>query len=263
MLVTKSDRITILPITNKNKLISLNNYFDKVLISKNQISIQLNKDKTFQNLLFSHNKEDSKLLLAYCNKLNYPIFSSWELQKFVNSDLIDKEKNRIEQFFVQYKSSLFKYQFDSKSKRFKNLRFSSQLGKLVSLIVKNYFYNNYVEDKINEIINSNNFYLKHKSRIFSLVNNIINRYKFHRKPITYSTSSMTKCEQRILGLTKPRIIKDNSNSKYKYWLAFDFVNSDFKKEIINLPLAYNQSYHNDFLQYSQSLGNNIFSKGKI
>ena len=125
MLVTKSNRITILPITNKNKLISLNNYFDKVLISKNQISIQLNKDKTFQNLLFSHNKEDSKLLLAYCNKLNYPIFSSWELQKFVNSDLIDKEKNRIEQFFVQYKSSLFKYQFDSKSKKFKNLRFSS------------------------------------------------------------------------------------------------------------------------------------------
>ena len=121
MLVTKSDRITILPITNKNKLISLNNYFDKVLISKNQISIQLNKDKTFQNLLFSHNKEDSKLLLGYCNKLKYPIFSSWEIQKFVNSDLIDKEKNRIEQFFVQYKASLFKYQFDSKTKKFKTL----------------------------------------------------------------------------------------------------------------------------------------------
>ena len=49
LLVTKSNRITILPITNKNKLISLNNYFDKVLISKNQISIQLNKDKTFQH----------------------------------------------------------------------------------------------------------------------------------------------------------------------------------------------------------------------
>ena len=83
---------------------------------------------------------------------------------------------------------MFKYQFDSKSKRFKNLRFSSQLGKLVSLIVKNYFYNNYfltskacslyVQDKIDEIINSNNFYLKHKSRIYSLVNKIIDRYKF-------------------------------------------------------------------------------------
>ena len=94
MLVTKSNRITILPITNKNKLISLNNYFDKVLIAKNQISIQLNKDKIFQNLLFSKNKEDSKLCLAYCNKLNYPIFSSWELQKFVNSDYIDTNELR-------------------------------------------------------------------------------------------------------------------------------------------------------------------------
>ena len=102
MLVVKSDRISILPITNKNKLISLNNYFDKILITKNLISKQLNKDKAFQNLLFSNKKEDSKLLLAYCNKLNYPILSAWELQKFVNADFIDKEKNRIEQFFVQY-----------------------------------------------------------------------------------------------------------------------------------------------------------------
>ena len=39
MLVTKSNRITILPISNKNKLISLNNYFEKVLLTKNQISI--------------------------------------------------------------------------------------------------------------------------------------------------------------------------------------------------------------------------------
>ena len=181
-------------------------------------------DKTFQNILFSKDKDDSKLCLAHCNKLNYPIFSSWEMQKFVNSDLIDREKNRIEQFFVQYKASLFKYQFDTKKKKFKNFRFSSQLGKLVSLMVKNYFYNNYFEDKINEIIESNSFYLNHKDRIFNLANNIIDRYKYHRNPIEYKTSSMIKCEQRILGLTKPRIIKDNSNSKYKYWLAFDFVN---------------------------------------
>ena len=263
MLVTKSDRISILPITNKNKLISLNDYFEKILLTKNQISNELNKDKIFQNLLFSQNKEDSKLLLGYCNKLNYPIFSSWELQKFINSDLIDKEKNRIEQFFVQYKASLFKYQFDSKTKKFKNFRFTSKLSKLIILLVKNYFYNGYLNDKINEIISSNSFFLNYRDRIFKLVNDIIDRYKFHRKPISYTTSSMIKCEQRILGLTKPRIIKDNSNTKYKYFLAFDFVNQDFKKEIINLPLAYNSSYHQDFSQYSKSLGSNKFSKGKL
>ncbi len=146
MLVVKSDRISILPITNKNKLISLNNYFDKILITKNLISKQLNKDKAFQNLLFSNKKEDSKLLLAYCNKLNYPILSAWELQKFVNADFIDKEKNRIEQFFVQYKASLFKYESDPKIKR--NIRFSTNLGKLVALMVKNFFYDGYFNDSI-------------------------------------------------------------------------------------------------------------------
>ncbi len=263
MLVTKSNRITILPISNKNKLISLNNYFDKVLISKNQISIQLNKDKTFQNLLFSQNKEDSKLLLAYCNKLNYPIFSSWELQKFVNSDLIDKEKNRIEQFFVQYKASLYKYQFDTKKKKFKNFRFSTQLGKLVMLLVKNNFYSGYYSDKINEIIESNSFYLNHKERIFNLVNNIIDKYKYHRKSIEYSTSSMIKCEQRILGYATPRIIKNNHNKLYQHWLCFDYIDDNYEKQKINLPLAYNNDYHQDFSQYNKTLGENKFNKKKI
>ena len=247
MNIIKSDRITILPIINKNKQNSLNQYMNQIFLAKNHISQLLSQDINFQYLLFSNDKEDKTKLSSYYLNLDYPIFTQWELQKFVNSDLIDKEKNRIEQFFVQYKSSLFKYQFDIKKKKFKNSRFSSQLGKLVSLMVKNYFYNNYVEDKIDEIINSNNFYLKHKSRIFSLVNNIINRYKFHRKPITYSTSSMIKCEQRILGYSTPRVIKNDGNKLYKHWLCFDYIDDNLKKQKINLPLAYNQDYHNYFL----------------
>ena len=39
-----------------------------------------------------------------------PVFTGWELQKFVNSDLIDKELNRIEKFFIQYKASLFTFE---------------------------------------------------------------------------------------------------------------------------------------------------------
>ena len=148
---------------------SKNLYKGTIKIRKEQISKQLNKDKAFQNLLFSNKKEDSKLLLAYCNKLNYPILSAWELQKFVNADLIndihsmngiglhDKEKNRIEQFFVQYKASLFKYETVLK----RNIRFSTNLGKLVALMVKNFFYDGYFNDKINEIIESNNFFINH------------------------------------------------------------------------------------------------------
>jgi hypothetical protein len=164
------------------------------------------------------------LLLAYCNKLNYPILSAWELQKFVNSDFIndihsmngiglhDKEKNRIEQFFVQYKASLFKYETDLK----RNIRFSTNLGKLVALMVKNFFYDGYFNDKINEIIESNNFFINHRDRIFNLVNHITYRYKYHRKPIEYKTSSMIKCDQRILGYSTPRMIKNDANKLYKH-----------------------------------------------
>ena len=259
MLVTKSDRISILPITNKNKLISLSKYFDKILFTKNQISKQLNKDKAFQNLLFSNKKEDSKLLLAYCNKLNYPILSAWELQKFVNADFIDKEKNRIEQFFVQYKASLFKYETDLK----RNIRFSTNLGKLVALMVKNFFYDGYFNDKINEIIESNNFFINHRDRIFKLVNHITYRYKYHRKPIEYRTSSMIKCDQRILGYSTPRMIKNDANKLYKHWLCFDYINDDYNKQKINLPLAYNDFYHKDFSQYNKALGENKFKRTNL
>ena len=261
MLVVKSDRISILPITNKNKLISLSKYFDKILFTKNQISKQLNKDKAFQNLLFSNKKEDSKLLLAYCNKLNYPILSAWELQKFVNADFIDKEKNRIEQFFVQYKASLFKYESDPKIKR--NIRFSTNLGKLITLMVKNFFYDGYFNDKINEIIESNIFFSNHRDRIFKLVNHITYRYKYHRKPIEYRTSSMIKCDQRILGYSTPRMIKNDANKLYKHWLCFDYINDDYNKQKINLPLAYNEVYHKDFSQYNKALGTNKFKRTNL
>ena len=261
MLVTKSDRISILPTTNKNKINSLSKYFDKILITKNLISKQLNKDKAFQNLLFSNKKEDSKLLLAYCNKLNYPILSAWELQKFVNSDFIDKEKNRIEQFFVQYKASLFKYESDPKIKR--NIRFSTNLGKLITLMVKNFFYDGYFNDKINEIIESNNFFINHRDRIFKLVNHITYRYKYHRKPIEYKTSSMIKCDQRILGYSTPRMIKNDANKLYKHWLCFDYIDDNCEKQKINLPLAYNEVYHKDFSQYNKALGENKFKRTNL
>ena len=104
-----SDRITILPILNKSKKLILDTYLNNLLIAKNRISTQSIIDSSFQDLLFSND------LLTECNKqfiackkklLNYyvnfpnPIFTGWELQKFVNSDLIEKELSRIEKFFI-------------------------------------------------------------------------------------------------------------------------------------------------------------------
>ena len=103
MNIIKSDRITILPIINKNKQNSLNQYMHQIFLAKNHISQLLSQDINFQYLLFSNDKEDKIKLSSYYLNLDYPIFTQWELQKFVNSDLIDKEKNRIEQFFKNWK----------------------------------------------------------------------------------------------------------------------------------------------------------------
>ena len=102
MLVVKSNRITSLPIINKLKYQKLFSYLDQVLLTKNLISNQASKDSTFQNLLFDYLISDSSLsksLNSYYSNFNFPLFTQWELQKFFNSDYIDKDKNRIEQFF--------------------------------------------------------------------------------------------------------------------------------------------------------------------
>ena len=277
-----SDRITILPILNKSKQLILDTYLNNLLIAKNRISTQSIIDSSFQDLLFSN---DKKLLNYYVNFHN-PVFTGWELQKFVNSDLIDKELNRIEKFFIQYKASLFTFEKQHRANKQslqekngkifyqnatsnsllvkKRIRKSSKLATLVKLMVKNHYYKGYYDDKIKELINLNPFYSKYKDRVESLALDIFNRYKYHRKAINYTTPSIIKCGQKDLGLTKPRIIKDNSNSKYQYWYLLDYIDleDNNKKKYLKLPLAYNQSYHNDLKDYSKSLGKNKFNKNK-
>ncbi len=273
MLVVKSNRITSLPVINKLKYQKLFSYLDQVLLTKNLISNQASKDSTFQNLLFDYLISDSSLsksLNSYYSNFNFPLFTQWELQKFFNSDYIDKDKNRIEQFFKQYKSKIFVFKKDSYSSFSRNFRKDkpSSLSKVVTLMVKNYFFNGFLQSKIDSLFSENSFCSNNRLRIESLVNNIIHRFKYNRKPINYSTPSMIKCGQKDLGITKPRIIKDNSNSKYQYWYALDIksfcpLTKTYIKEIINIPLAYDESYHKDFKQYQKSLSKNKFGKIRL
>ena len=254
--IIKSDRITILPIINKNKQNSLNQYMNQIFLAKNHISQLLSQDINFQYLLFSNDKEDKIKLSSYYLNLDYPIFTQWELQKFVNSDLIDKEKNRIEQFFKNWKPRFQIY----RNKRRENT--NTKLSKLMILMAKNYFYDGYFTKKIEEIFLANPKYLQNMELIQRYVDRNINNFKYHRKPIDYTTSSIIKCEQRILGYGTPRIIKNDSNTLYKYWLCFDYIDENLKKQKMNLPLAYNKNYHLDFKQYNKSLSTNKFLNRK-
>lgn len=42
------------------------------------------------------------------------------------------------------------------------------------------------------------------------------------------------------------LLKDEDNKKYKYFYSLDTYDLNGKKEIINIPLSYNQNYHKDF-----------------
>ena len=129
-------------------------------------------------------------------------------------------------------------------------------------MAKNYFYDGYFTKKIEEIFLANPKYLQNMELIQRYVDRNINNFKYHRKPIDYTTSSIIKCEQRILGYGTPRIIKNDSNTLYKYWLCFDYIDENLKKQKMNLPLAYNEDYHSDFKQYNKSLSTNKFLNKK-
>ena len=109
MEIIKSDRISILPIINKNKLMRLNSYINNIKDEKNRIATLSLKDTFFQDLLF---KKDKTLSSYYINYKAY-YFTGWEFQKFFNQDLLDKEINRIEQWlfsktpYSTYKNNIY------------------------------------------------------------------------------------------------------------------------------------------------------------
>ena len=67
MEIIKSDRISILPIINKNKFMRLNIYINNIKNEKNRIATLSIKDTFFQDLLF---KQDKKLFSSFFNLLH-------------------------------------------------------------------------------------------------------------------------------------------------------------------------------------------------
>ena len=90
-------------------------------------------DKRTEDRLKKYIKEEAiphldKLIISYTEKANAIRDEiskcTDEGYKLLTEFFIDKEKNRIEQFFVQYKASLFKYETDLK----RNIRFSTNFN---------------------------------------------------------------------------------------------------------------------------------------
>lgn len=279
----KTDRITTLNhLMNKNKLETYNKYFDNVLLAKNTVSRLGNKDQNLQDQIFRKNrltKEERKTLNNTENKKYQEytkVLTKWELQKFFNQDYLDKEYNRYEQIVDNFKSKIFTIEKKYKKvviskKRIKilvsyNKYKSTLLGKYIEIYIKNYFYNSkYYKELLEKIIiklkEKSNFLYTYQDRINNLIETIMKRIKTN-KPIIYTTPSIIKSGDSGLGQNEFRIAKDEDNKKYKYFYSLDTYDLNGKKEIINIPLSYNQNYHKDFLLYRYSSDKNKHQKRK-
>ncbi len=279
----KTDRITTLNnLMNKNKLDTYNHYFDNVLLAKNTVSRLGNKDQNLQDQIFRKNrltKEEKNTLNNTENKKYQEltkVLTKWELQKFFNQDYLDKEYNRYEQIVDNFKSKIFTIEKKYKKvviskKRIKilvsyNKYKSTLLGKYIEIYIKNYFYNSkYYKELLEKIIiklkEKSNFLYTYQDRINNLIETIMKRIKTN-KTIIYTTPSIIKSGDSGLGQNEFRIAKDEDNKKYKYFYSLDTYDLNGKKEIINIPLSYNQNYHKDFLLYRYSSDKNKHQKRK-
>ena len=295
----KTDRITTLPHlmnTNKNKL--YNDYFNNLLIAKNRISEKRLKDKELQDMIFRYNflSKEEKSYISRKNKeyqKDNKVLTKWELQKFFNQDYIDKEQNRYEQRIDNFHYKLFtlenrnvkikvkltpyelennknkkkKYKIILKKEYFNKQKPKSILGLYVEYRIKNeYYISKYYKENLEKIelklIQKNSKFLeKHKDRIENLIKSIIDKIKYKKYPINYTTPSIIKSGLSGLDKNTFRIAKDLENSKYQYYYRLDTYDLNGEKEIIKIPLRYNETYHKDFKQYILT-SNNKFVKGK-
>ena len=299
MSLYKTDRITTLPHlmnTNKNKI--YNDYFNNLLIAKNRISEKRLKDKELQDMIFRYNflSKEEKSYISRKNKEyqeDNKVLTKWELQKFFNQDYIDKEQNRYEQRIDNFHYKLFtlenrnvkikvkltsdelennknkkkKYKIILKKEYFNKQKPKSILGLYVEYRIKNeYYISKYYKENLEKIelklIQKNSKFLEtYKDRIETLIKSIIDKIKYKKYPINYTTPSIIKSGLSGLDKNTFRIAKDLENSKYQYYYRLDTYDLNGNKEIIKIPLRYNETYHKDFKQYRLT-SNNKFVKGK-
>ena len=96
--IIKSKRITSLPILNKGKQKQLEKIFQQNIEFKNYLSKTLNNNKLYQEKLFKNEQ-----LTKFYKEIKSDKYLAWEIQKLVNSDFIEKDKERVYRFFKNFK----------------------------------------------------------------------------------------------------------------------------------------------------------------
>jgi hypothetical protein len=147
----KSKRISSHSNINIGKYNKILEIFEENNNTKNLIAKKFNDNPYYQDLLF---KDKSIKLKSISKEFKYPNLLAWEIQKFVNDDLLEKEKERLERKIKNFKCNLrektnykdlLKKREESSSKKNANTfnktkRISNNLTKVIEkLILLEYF----------------------------------------------------------------------------------------------------------------------------
>lgn len=260
----KTKRITSLPITNKAKKLRLAQHFDFAKEHKNLISKYIHSQRHF--LLTA---ENIKILKSHSKEFKIDELSAWEVQTMFHS-ILDFYKNWLDKltsnnkFFIQKKYLITYYKKnvtsraghilhkkgDLKSKEL--LEKSTNITQLMNWMI-------YVdEDKLDsvlKIIPDNVLQQKavisfnerlnvlrkweYWNRIKSLILNKRKRLLSKmKKPIEFSTGSYSKIPL-LNKTTQHSYVEYNKEMKlYQHWYNFRLG-----KDVLKIPLAYNESFH--------------------
>ena len=260
----KTKRITSLPITNKAKKIRLAQHFDFAKEHKNLISKYIHCQRHF--LLTA---ENIKILKSHSKEFKIDELSAWEVQTMFHS-ILDFYKNWLDKltsnnkFFIQKKYLITYYKKnvtsgaghilhkkgDFKSKEL--LEKSTNITQLMNWMI-------YVdEDKLDSVLKripdnilqqktvitfnerlnvlrQGEYWNRIKALILNKRKRLLSKMK---KPIEFSTGSYSKIPL-LNKTTQHSYVEYNKEMKlYQHWYNFRLG-----KDVVKIPLAYNESFH--------------------
>lgn len=270
----RSQRWTSINSINKNKYQLLVEIDKDNLRIKNEMSIFIFNH--LQELLSSKNKYEFSS--KYYKDFNSNYISSWCIQTIFN-DIITFYQNLIDTYISNkdFKiTSKFKINYYKKNvskegviihkkgsiKQFQIIKKHTELTKLIKYLT---FINlDNIQNLKPELKQIYNYYIDKfgQQRILNLVKNIkFNILKRIKKPIQFTTGTYRVPYTTVKNYAYNYFIKDDSNTKYKYWFKLNL-----RKEYgdVYIPLQFNQKYNNfSSIQNKQFFIKTLYNKHKI
>ena len=230
---------------NKDKLNLLKQVNEDTLLIKNEMS----------KFIFNHihelyyNQDVYNFSKKYSKKFKSEYLKTWNVQtlfedtiKFYLNTIKVNTKNKDLKITKSFKKSYYKintkYNNKGDLKEFRIIKHSTQFTKFIKYLSYCDLNNIHLKPEIQLMYD---YYCDKftEKRIHNLIKLIQNNILKHIKQIEFTTGTFRAAYAANGKTINSQFIKDDTNSKYKYWFKLDLRNND-----IYLPLQFNSTYNN-------------------